>query len=186
VRCSCWTKWRDPEFTRRLCGPQPRGGTPGHHVRRSGPYAGHHVAQTRAFPGHHVAQTGRYPGTTWPQTRALPGHHVAQTRALPGHHVAQTRALPGHHVAQTRALPGHHVAQTRSATCAYILESNSRFVRLDKLASIFVLVRAVTYAALFIGFVPVYLPVRFLSWSGIVTPATTGAPCAGIKISIFE
>src|SRR5215472_5031514 len=42
--------------------------------------------------------------------------------------------------------------------------------------NIFVLVRAITYAALFIGFVLVYLPNRFLSWSGIVTPATTGAP----------
>src|SRR5436190_23748569 len=40
----------------------------------------------------------------------------------------------------------------------------------------FVLVRAVTYAALFIGFVLVCLPGRFLSWSGIVAPATTGAP----------
>src|SRR5260370_1625400 len=40
----------------------------------------------------------------------------------------------------------------------------------------FVLVRAITYAALFIGFVLVYLPGRFLSWSGIVEPATTGAP----------
>jgi protein-S-isoprenylcysteine O-methyltransferase Ste14 len=40
----------------------------------------------------------------------------------------------------------------------------------------FVLVRALTYAALFIGFVLVYLPGRFLSWSGIVEPATTGAP----------
>jgi hypothetical protein len=29
---------------------------------------------------------------------------------------------------------------------------------------------------LFIGFVLVYLPGRFLSWSGIVAPATTGAP----------
>ena len=38
----------------------------------------------------------------------------------------------------------------------------------------FVLVRAVTYAALFIGFVLVYLPGRFLSWSGIVAPKTTG------------
>ena len=42
--------------------------------------------------------------------------------------------------------------------------------------NIFVLVRAISYAALFIGFVLVYLPNRFLSWSGIVTPATTGAP----------
>src|SRR5215472_3747318 len=41
---------------------------------------------------------------------------------------------------------------------------------------IFVLVRAITYAVLFIGFVLVYLPARFLSWSGIVAPATTGAP----------
>jgi protein-S-isoprenylcysteine O-methyltransferase Ste14 len=39
-----------------------------------------------------------------------------------------------------------------------------------------VLIRAVTYAALFIGFVLVYLPARFLSWSGIVAPATTGTP----------
>jgi protein-S-isoprenylcysteine O-methyltransferase Ste14 len=42
--------------------------------------------------------------------------------------------------------------------------------------TMFVLVRAVTYAALFIGFVLVYLPGRFLSWSGIVEPVTTGAP----------
>jgi protein-S-isoprenylcysteine O-methyltransferase Ste14 len=40
----------------------------------------------------------------------------------------------------------------------------------------FVLVRAATYAAFFIGFVLVYLPARFLAWSGIVAPATTGAP----------
>ena len=40
----------------------------------------------------------------------------------------------------------------------------------------FVLVRAVTYAALFIGFVLVYLPARFLSWSGIVAPAAIRAP----------
>lgn len=42
--------------------------------------------------------------------------------------------------------------------------------------NIFVLVRAITYAALFIGFVLVYLPGRFLSWSGIIAPSTTGAP----------
>jgi len=42
--------------------------------------------------------------------------------------------------------------------------------------NIFVFVRAVTYAALFIGFVLVYLPARFLSWSGIVAPATSAAP----------
>src|SRR5712691_8404450 len=40
----------------------------------------------------------------------------------------------------------------------------------------FVLIRAVTYAAFFIGFVLVYLPARFLAWSGIVRPAVIGAP----------
>ena len=40
----------------------------------------------------------------------------------------------------------------------------------------FVLVRAITYAAFFIGLVLVYLPARFLAWSGIVVPTTTGAP----------
>ena len=40
----------------------------------------------------------------------------------------------------------------------------------------FVLIRAVTYAAFFIGFVLVYLPGRFLSWSGIVAPTTTDVP----------
>ena len=40
----------------------------------------------------------------------------------------------------------------------------------------FVLVRAVTYAALFIGFVLVYLPGRFLTWSGVVAPTSTGVP----------
>jgi len=35
----------------------------------------------------------------------------------------------------------------------------------------FVLVRAVTYAALFIGLVLIYVPNRLLSWSGIVRPA---------------
>ena len=43
----------------------------------------------------------------------------------------------------------------------------------------FVLVRAVTYAALFIGFVLVYLPGRFLSWSGITRPEFVGAPQVG-------
>jgi protein-S-isoprenylcysteine O-methyltransferase Ste14 len=40
----------------------------------------------------------------------------------------------------------------------------------------FVLVRAVTYAALFIGLVLIYLPARVLSWSGIVRPAVIEAP----------
>jgi protein-S-isoprenylcysteine O-methyltransferase Ste14 len=35
----------------------------------------------------------------------------------------------------------------------------------------FVLVRAVAYAALFIGLVLTYVPARLLSWSGIVRPA---------------
>ncbi len=35
----------------------------------------------------------------------------------------------------------------------------------------FVLVRSVTYAALFIGLVLIYVPARLLSWSGIVHPA---------------
>jgi protein-S-isoprenylcysteine O-methyltransferase Ste14 len=39
---------------------------------------------------------------------------------------------------------------------------------------LFVLIRAITYAALFIGFVLVYLPSRFARWSGIVEPATSG------------
>jgi len=42
--------------------------------------------------------------------------------------------------------------------------------------NIFVVVRAVIYAALFIGLVLVYLPARFLAWSGIVRPAVIGAP----------
>jgi protein-S-isoprenylcysteine O-methyltransferase Ste14 len=40
--------------------------------------------------------------------------------------------------------------------------------------NMFVLARAVTYAALFIGFVLIYVPARVLSWSGIVRPATIG------------
>jgi protein-S-isoprenylcysteine O-methyltransferase Ste14 len=48
----------------------------------------------------------------------------------------------------------------------------------------FVLVRAVTYAVLFIGFVLVYLPGRFLSWSGIVAPATTGPLQVGGMIMV--
>jgi protein-S-isoprenylcysteine O-methyltransferase Ste14 len=38
----------------------------------------------------------------------------------------------------------------------------------------FVLVRALTYAALFVGFLLVFLPSRVLSWSGIVRPASIG------------
>ena len=35
----------------------------------------------------------------------------------------------------------------------------------------FVFVRAVTYAALFVGLILIYVPARLLSWSGIVRPA---------------
>src|SRR6201984_2970679 len=48
----------------------------------------------------------------------------------------------------------------------------------------FVLVRAITYAALFIGFVLVYLPGRFLASSGIVEAARTGAPQVGGMILV--
>ena len=40
----------------------------------------------------------------------------------------------------------------------------------------FVIFRAITYATLFIGFVLIYLPSRFLSWSGIVRPPAIGGP----------
>jgi protein-S-isoprenylcysteine O-methyltransferase Ste14 len=40
----------------------------------------------------------------------------------------------------------------------------------------FVFARTVTYAALFIGFVLVYLPGRLLSWTGIVRPAAIELP----------
>ena len=47
----------------------------------------------------------------------------------------------------------------------------------------FVLVRAVTYATLFIGLVLIYVPARVLSWSGIVRPAAIGVPqVAGMVI----
>lgn len=40
----------------------------------------------------------------------------------------------------------------------------------------FVLIRAVTYAALFISLVLIYVPGRLLSWSGIVRPEAIEAP----------
>jgi protein-S-isoprenylcysteine O-methyltransferase Ste14 len=47
----------------------------------------------------------------------------------------------------------------------------------------FVFARAVTWAALFIGFLLIYLPGRLLSWSGIVRPAEIAAPqVAGMVI----
>lgn len=46
-----------------------------------------------------------------------------------------------------------------------------------------VFARAVTYAALFIGFVLIYLPGRLVSWSGIARPAAIAAPqAAGMVI----
>jgi protein-S-isoprenylcysteine O-methyltransferase Ste14 len=40
----------------------------------------------------------------------------------------------------------------------------------------FVFARTVTYAALFIGFVLIYLPGRVLTWWGITRPAVIGVP----------
>jgi protein-S-isoprenylcysteine O-methyltransferase Ste14 len=40
----------------------------------------------------------------------------------------------------------------------------------------FIIFRAITYATLFIVFVLIYLPSRFLSWSGIARPAAFGGP----------
>lgn len=46
-----------------------------------------------------------------------------------------------------------------------------------------VLLRAVTYAALFIGLVLVFLPARVLAWSGITRPAVIGLPqVAGVAL----
>jgi protein-S-isoprenylcysteine O-methyltransferase Ste14 len=47
----------------------------------------------------------------------------------------------------------------------------------------FVVFRAITYSALFIGFLLIYAPARVLAWSGIVRPATIGTPqVAGMVI----
>jgi protein-S-isoprenylcysteine O-methyltransferase Ste14 len=40
----------------------------------------------------------------------------------------------------------------------------------------FVLIRTLTYASAFIGFVLIFLPARILSWSGIIRPAAIEAP----------
>jgi protein-S-isoprenylcysteine O-methyltransferase Ste14 len=48
---------------------------------------------------------------------------------------------------------------------------------------VFVLARAITYAALFIGLVLVYVPARVVAWSGIVRPAALGVQqVAGIAV----
>ena len=50
----------------------------------------------------------------------------------------------------------------------------------------FVLIRAITYASLFIGFLLVFLPARVLSSSGIVGPASIGpAQIAGVVVGAF-
>lgn len=49
--------------------------------------------------------------------------------------------------------------------------------------TMFVLVRAITYSALFIGLLLIYVPARLLSWSGIVRPSAVEAPqVAGMVI----
>ncbi|HEV2046317.1 MAG TPA: isoprenylcysteine carboxylmethyltransferase family protein [Chthoniobacterales bacterium] len=50
----------------------------------------------------------------------------------------------------------------------------SRNIPVPYPVNMFVLVRAVVYATLFIGFLLVYLPARFLAWSGIVRPEVIG------------
>jgi protein-S-isoprenylcysteine O-methyltransferase Ste14 len=47
----------------------------------------------------------------------------------------------------------------------------------------FVLIRAITYSALFIGFLLIFLPARVLLWSGIMPPDSIGAAqAAGVMI----
>ena len=56
-------------------------------------------------------------------------------------------------------------------------------VRASEWAIAFVLIRALTYAALFIGFFLVFVPARVLAWSGIVRPVEVGAAqIAGVII----
>ncbi len=40
----------------------------------------------------------------------------------------------------------------------------------------FVLIRTLTYASIFVGLLFIYLPARLLAWSGIVRPAVMGWP----------
>jgi protein-S-isoprenylcysteine O-methyltransferase Ste14 len=48
----------------------------------------------------------------------------------------------------------------------------------------FLLIRTITYAALFVGFLLVFLPARVLSWSGIARPASIGAmQVAGVAVA---
>lgn len=51
-------------------------------------------------------------------------------------------------------------------------------------AATFVLIRAITYATLFVGFFLVFLPARVLSWSGVVRPTSIGAAqVAGVIVA---
>ena len=60
-------------------------------------------------------------------------------------------------------------------------------------AGVFVVVRAVTYATVFIGFILVFLPARLLSWSGLGRPAGMGiaqvtgmvAAAAGAALAVW-
>jgi protein-S-isoprenylcysteine O-methyltransferase Ste14 len=48
---------------------------------------------------------------------------------------------------------------------------------------VFILVRAIVYSTLFVGFLLVFLPGRVLSWSGIVRPTDIGASqAAGVIV----
>src|SRR5437773_12189017 len=50
----------------------------------------------------------------------------------------------------------------------------------------FVLMRAVTYGALFVGFLLVFLPGRVLEWSGVRRPAALGpAQIVGLAVVVF-
>src|ERR1700721_4444805 len=50
----------------------------------------------------------------------------------------------------------------------------------------FILIRTLTYATLFIGFVLVYLPARVLAWAGVSRPAEISWPqILGIAVSIL-
>ncbi len=57
----------------------------------------------------------------------------------------------------------------------------------------FVLIRTLTYASAFIGFVLIFLPARILSWSGMVRPSAFEAPqilgavigCAGAAVALW-
>lgn len=43
----------------------------------------------------------------------------------------------------------------------------------------FVLIRTLTYAALFVAFILIYLPARVLAWAGVARPALMGWPQLG-------